>query len=173
VRVTALTRASQRQPAMRLTLRSLTVARSSLCKAQPQLSGRTRTGCPAENRALWFLFNFRFPQCASLRDGSNTRSTWRFSACITPICAIIVGPFFPPPGSGIPSLPAIQRCPGSRKVAASSICTAATDTSKDVRSDQAGCALALSGLPGGASMKAAGLFRRAGMTDMTNMTDFP
>jgi hypothetical protein len=38
------------------------------------------------------LFNFRFPQCLSLRDGSNTRSTWRFNARMTPIRANMVGP---------------------------------------------------------------------------------
>jgi hypothetical protein len=31
----------------------------------------------------WSLFNFRFPQCVSLRSGLNTRSTLRLSARIT------------------------------------------------------------------------------------------
>jgi hypothetical protein len=41
----------------------------------------------------WSLFSFRFPQCVSLRDGSNSRTTCRFNACMTPIRAIMVGPF--------------------------------------------------------------------------------
>lgn len=37
-------------------------------------------------------FSLRFPQCVSLRDGSNTRSTCRLSARRTPMRAIMVGP---------------------------------------------------------------------------------
>jgi hypothetical protein len=38
-------------------------------------------------------FNFRFPQClSSLRDVSNSRSTWRFNALMTPMRANIGGP---------------------------------------------------------------------------------
>jgi hypothetical protein len=36
--------------------------------------------------------SFRFPQCGSLREELNTRSTWRFNARMTPIRANIVGP---------------------------------------------------------------------------------
>jgi len=36
--------------------------------------------------------SLRRPQCLSFRDGSNTRSTWRFNARITPIRANMVGP---------------------------------------------------------------------------------
>jgi hypothetical protein len=36
--------------------------------------------------------SLRRPQCFSLREGSNTRSTCRFRALITPIRANIVGP---------------------------------------------------------------------------------
>ncbi len=38
------------------------------------------------------LFNFRFPQRVSLRDGSNVRSTFRFSALNIPMRACISGP---------------------------------------------------------------------------------
>src|SRR5882724_7994772 len=44
------------------------------------------------NGCHWSLFSFRFPQCVSLRDGLNTRSTFRFSARIIPMRAIMVGP---------------------------------------------------------------------------------
>ena len=37
------------------------------------------------------LFNLCFPHCLSLRDGLNTRSTFRFSARIIPMRAIMVG----------------------------------------------------------------------------------
>jgi hypothetical protein len=36
--------------------------------------------------------SLRWPQCVSFRDGSNTRSTCRFRALITPMRANIVGP---------------------------------------------------------------------------------
>ena len=36
--------------------------------------------------------SLRWPQCFSFRDGSNTRSTCRFRALITPIRANMVGP---------------------------------------------------------------------------------
>jgi hypothetical protein len=38
------------------------------------------------------LFSFRRPQCVSLREGLNVRSTFRFNALMTPIRANIVGP---------------------------------------------------------------------------------
>jgi hypothetical protein len=40
------------------------------------------------------LFNFRFPQCVSLRDGLNVRSTCRFNALMT---ARIFAPMIWPP----------------------------------------------------------------------------
>jgi hypothetical protein len=36
--------------------------------------------------------NLRQSQCGSLRDELNSRSTWRFSARMTPMRANIVGP---------------------------------------------------------------------------------
>jgi hypothetical protein len=35
--------------------------------------------------------SFRFPQCVSLRDESNSRTTWRLSARIMPMRACIKG----------------------------------------------------------------------------------
>ena len=37
------------------------------------------------DRAVSSRFSFRFPQCVSLRDGLNTRSTCRFGALMTPV----------------------------------------------------------------------------------------
>jgi hypothetical protein len=46
----------------------------------------------SEAPGRWSRFNFRRPQCVSLRSGLNTRSTFRLRACITPMRANIVGP---------------------------------------------------------------------------------
>jgi hypothetical protein len=40
----------------------------------------------------WSRLSVRFPQCFSLRDGLNTRSTFLFKALMTPMRASIVGP---------------------------------------------------------------------------------
>jgi hypothetical protein len=65
------------------------------------LAGVGRAGiyrmCIRANATPGFLLHrsrasLRLPQCFSFRDGSNTRSTWRFRALITPIRANMVGP---------------------------------------------------------------------------------
>jgi hypothetical protein len=38
------------------------------------------------------LFSLRRPQCGSLCFGLNSRTWWRFNACMTPMRANIVGP---------------------------------------------------------------------------------
>jgi hypothetical protein len=44
------------------------------------------------NGRHWSLLSLRRPQCVSLRSGLNTRSTFRFNACMTPMRANIAGP---------------------------------------------------------------------------------
>jgi hypothetical protein len=144
VRVTALTRASQRQPAMRLTLRSLTVARSSLCKAQPQLSGALGLGALPRIERYGSSSISAFPKVYPCATGRTLARRGASALCITRSAPSLSGRSFPPTGSGIPSLPAIQRRSHDGY------------EHKDVRSDQAGCALALSGLPGGASLHESG-----------------
>src|SRR5450631_2701753 len=46
------------------------------------------------NGCHWSLLSFRFPQCVSLRDESNSRSMFRFKALMIPMRAIMAGPFF-------------------------------------------------------------------------------
>src|SRR5713226_7000966 len=45
-----------------------------------------------EDACHWTLLSFRRPQCVSLRDGSNVRSTLRFNALDRPMRAIMIGP---------------------------------------------------------------------------------
>jgi hypothetical protein len=49
-----------------------------------------------EDCHFWSLLSFRRPQCVSLRDESNVRSTCRFKALMTPMRAIMVGPLCSP-----------------------------------------------------------------------------
>jgi hypothetical protein len=41
------------------------------------------------NGRHWSLLSFRFPQCVSLREESNSRTTFRFNALMMPMRAII------------------------------------------------------------------------------------
>ena len=56
----------------------------------------------------WSLF--RFPQCLSLREESNSRSTFRLNALMTPMCAIMVRPLSSTTRSRV-SRPATPRDP--------------------------------------------------------------
>ena len=66
-------------------------------RSRSESRGRPYAGladvCPASSPQIYgcvsivSLFNFRFPQCLSLRDESNTRSTCRFNALMTPMRA--------------------------------------------------------------------------------------
>jgi hypothetical protein len=68
---------------------------------QRQLSLRAQNLIARPPNGHWSLLSFRFPQCVSLREESNIRSTFRFNALMTSMRANIVGLPTTPPGSPI------------------------------------------------------------------------